>query len=314
MEQNLLDNFPKTNLEFQEKFKTEDDCEEFLFNIKWGNGFSCSKCDHSEYWKDSKGRYICKKCEHQHSLKAGTMMHKSKKPLKTWFNAIWLFTSSKRGINAKDLERQLGLSYPTAWTWHKKLKYSSFNQNRTQLSGEVETDEFYLGGKKKGGKQGRGSENKHKVVIAIEKRKYPKTDKNYVGRVRLKAVSNCGSEELTKFVQENINEDATIKTDKWTGYVKLKKLEYNHIAEIISDYNSDFKGLHNVVSLIKRWILGTFQGKTSEKHIQTTLDEFTFMFNRKHFNIGLKFNRLLEFVASSNPLTYREITAKLELS
>lgn len=140
--------FPKIEIEFQEKFKDEASCEKFMFEIKWGSGFKCSKCGHTEYWEGKDGMYICKKCQHQHSLKSGTIMHKSKKDLLVWFKAIWLFISSKHGINAKDMERQLGLSYPTAWTWHKKLQNSAFNEERTKLNGEVEVDEFYLVGKK----------------------------------------------------------------------------------------------------------------------------------------------------------------------
>ncbi|MEA2042697.1 MAG: IS1595 family transposase [Bacteroidota bacterium] len=313
MELQILNNFPRTNIEFQEKFNSEDACETYLFDIKWNNGFTCSKCNHDKYWKSKTGLYICKNCEHQHSLKAGTIMQKSKKSLKMWFTAIWLFTTSKQGVNAKDLERQLGVSYPTAWLWLQKLKKSSFNPERTKLVGKVEVDEFYLGGKKKG-KTGRGSENKHKVAIAVEKMQFKKTGKVYVGRVRLKEVENCGAENLTKFVEDNISTDAVVKTDKWTGYNKLKAVGYDHIAKIIEDYNSEFKGLHNVVSLIKRWILGTFQGKTSQKYIQQYLEEFTFRFNRKHFNIGLKFHRLLEFATITKPLTYRDITEKLVMS
>ena len=313
MEKQIVNNFPLTTIEFQEKFATDEDCEAYLFDIKWHEGFVCSKCNYGEYWKTKTGLYVCKKCEHQHSLKAGTIMQKSKKSLKMWFTAIWLFTSSKRGVNAKDLEKQLGISYPTAWLWLQKLKKSSFNPERTKLSGKVEVDEFYLGGKHKG-KQGRGSENKLKIVIAVEKIKFKGSYKNYVGRIRLKDIENCGTENLTKFVEDNISLNAIVKTDKWTGYNKLKSVGYNHISKVISDYNADFKGLHNTVSLIKRWILGTFQGKMSKKHIQQYLEEFTFRFNRKFLNIGYKFQRLVEFSVATKPLTYKQIVGKLEMS
>ena len=168
--------------------------------------------------------------------------------------------------------------------------------------------------KKKGTKQGRGSENKYKIAIAVEKHKSRKTNKLYVGRIRLKVIENCGAAELTKFVEENVSIEAKVKTDKWTGYNKLKTIGYKHYAEKISDYETDFKGLHNVVSLIKRWILGTFQGKVSPKHIQKDLEEFTFRFNRKHFNLGVKFKRLLEYCINSNPFTYKDLVNQLETS
>lgn len=311
MDKQIFSSFPKTSIEFDEKFSSEEACEKYLFISRWGSGFSCEKCGHTEYWKDGRGNYTCKKCEHQHSLKAGTIMHSSKKPLKFWFKAIWLFTVSKRGVNAKDLQVQLGISYPTAWLWLQKLRRSSLNKERKKLSGKVEVDEFYLGGKKKG-KQGRGSENKHKVVIAVEKVKGKKEE--FIGRLRLKVVDACSSEELTKFVKENAVEDAEIHTDKWTGYNQLKVNGYKHAAEIISDYDIEYKGLHNTVSLIKRWILGTFQGRTSKKHIQWYLEEYIFRFNRRFWGIGNKFERALNLAVVHKPLTYKSITNKLEYS
>ena len=310
MKSDIFFDFPKTSIEFDEKFSTEESCERYLFEKRWGSGFECKVCKHTTYWIGARGHYICKKCEHHHSLKAGTIMQKSKKPLKFWFKAIWLFTMSKRGINAKDLERQLGLSYPTAWLWLQKLKRSSFNPKRSELKGDVEVDEFYLGGKNKGGKQGRGSENKHKIVIAVEKLKNTKTRKEYVGRLRLKVIGSCSSENLLGFIKDNISIGSCINTDKWPAYNNVSAEGYNHIAEKILDYNTQFKGLHNTVSLIKRWILGTYQGRTSPKQIQWYLEEFIFRFNRKTFNIGLKFDRLLEYSILHKPVTYKQIIGK----
>jgi len=311
MDKNIFLSFPKNSVEFDERFSNEESCEAFLFEKRWGDGFTCSHCQHTEYWKDGRGNYICKKCEHQHSLKAGTIMHSSKKPLKVWFKAIWLFTVSKRGISAKELQTQLGVSYPTAWLWLQKLRRSSLDEERKKLSGKVEVDEFYLGGKHKG-KQGRGSENKHKVVIAVEKLEYK--GKEYVGRIRLKVVNSCNSENLTQFVLDNVQVEAEVDTDKWTGYNKLRENDYKHSATKISDYDLEFKGLHNIVSLIKRWILGTFQGRTSKKHIQWYLEEYVFRFNRRSFNIGKKFDRALDFAIIHKPMKYSDIVDKLEVS
>lgn len=119
---------------------------------------------------------------------------------------------------------------------------------------------------------------------------------------------------MSKFVEENISLKATVKTDKWSGYNKLQEIGYEHYAKKISNYGTDFKGLDNVVSLIKRWILGTFQGKVSKKHLQKDLDEFTFRFNRKHFNLGIKFKRLLEYSINTKPFIYKDIIRQLEMS
>ena len=129
----------------------------------------------------------------------------------------------------------------------------------------------------------------------------------------MQVINSCNSEELTTFVKNNIHIDSLVRTDKWTGYCKLKENGYEHYAEKIKNYDTDFKGLHNVISLIKRWILGTFQGSVGAKHFQWYMEEFTFRFNRRFQNIGKKFRRFVELSIVSKPLTYKQIVKKLEV-
>ncbi len=224
-------------------------------------------------------------------------------------------TSTKSGVSATNLSRLLGISYPTAWTWLQKLKRCTINPDRKKLSGIVEVDEFYLGGKHSG-KQGRGSENKHKVVVAVEHRK-SKDSKldlfHLMGRARLSVIPDCSAESLIPFIRDNIHEGSTLITDKWKGYTTDLNVDYVHKSFKSSTNLSKFDHVHRVASLVKRWFIGTLQGSIKPEHLQEYLDEYIFRFNRRNLkSIGSKFYRMLQFVSLSKPIPYRIIIDKLE--
>ena len=165
----ITEDFPKNEIEFDQRFSNPKACYQYLFKQKWPNGFICKKCGHRKYWLSSRKLYICTRCEHQHSLTASTIMDSSKKPITYWFKAMWWFTTRKSGINAVNLKELLGLgSYGTAWCWLQKLRCCTIRQDREKLSGRVEVDEFFIGGQKSG-KRGRGAEGKTIVAVAVER-------------------------------------------------------------------------------------------------------------------------------------------------
>lgn len=307
--------FPNNEIEFDEMFSTEAKCSSYLFNQRWPMGFECQNCGGLVYWKSNRDLYICKGCEHQHSVTAGTILHKTHKPLKLWFKAIWMLTSTKSGVSATNLGRLLGVSYPTAWTWLQKLKRCTINPEREQLSGTVEIDEFYLGGKHSG-KQGRGSENKHIVMVAVERRKSedPEIDLSHLmGRARLKIIPDCSAPNLTSFINDNVLKGSTLITDKWSGYVAELQKDFVHKAYKSNKNMAVLNHAHRITSLVKRWFTGTFQGSIQPEHLQEYLDEYIFRFNRRNFkSIGQKFYRMVDFVSNSSPVRYVDIIEKLE--
>jgi len=309
--------FPSNEIEFDQMFSTEEQCEEYLFIHRWTQGFVCTVCGERTYWKSNKDLYICTKCEHQHSITAGTIFQGTHKPLKYWFKTIWLFTTTKSGISATNLSRLLGISYPTAWTWLQKLKRSTVNPEREQLSGTVEVDEFYLGGKHSG-KQGRGSENKHKIVVAVERRNSENKDidlSHLIGRARLEVISDCTAESLIPFIQTNISPRSTIITDKWKGYTDELKKSYTHKSFKSSENKIALKHVHRIASLVKRWFIGTLQGSIHPEHLQEYMNEYIFRFNRRNAqSIGFKFFRLIQFALYTKPIIYKQIIKKLEAS
>ena len=129
---NIFKGLPDNEIEFDDMFSTEEKCSNYLFNQRWPQGFECSNCGSTIYWKSNRDLFICKGCEHQHSITAGTVMHKTRKPLKLWFKAIWMLTSTTSDKSAMNFSRLLGLSYPTAWTWLQKLKRCTIVQIETE--------------------------------------------------------------------------------------------------------------------------------------------------------------------------------------
>lgn len=210
--------FPRSEIEFDARFSKPEACYEYLFKQKWPEGFVCSKCNNNRYWLSSRNLYICTACEYQQSLTSGTIMEGTKKPITYWFKAMWWITTRKSGVNAVNLKELLGLgSYATAWTWLQKLRRCTIRENREKLSGRVEVDEFTIGGERSG-KRGRGADGKVIVAVAVERDDSQKK----IGRIRLHVALDFSGYSLETFILNNIGNEATISTDKWTGYTDGK--------------------------------------------------------------------------------------------
>jgi transposase-like protein/DNA-directed RNA polymerase subunit RPC12/RpoP len=302
----ITEDFPESEFEFDQRFHSNKACKEYLAKMKWPEGFRCCNCGHKQYWESARDLYICTRCERPHSLTAGTVMHSTKKPLTYWFKAMWWFTTRKSGVNAVNLKDLLGFgSYQTAWTWLHKLRSCTIRHQRERLSGLVEVDEFYIGGQKPG-KRGRGANGKSVIVAAVEKKEGRK-----IGRIRLQVIPDCSGDTLGQFVQTNVEPGSEVVTDGWKGYLPLDKDVYDHkpvIASRIDDKGSVLPGVHLVASLVKRLMLGTFQGRFSPSHLQSYMDEYVFRFNRRTSrNVGKKFMRISQQVVASTQVTCKEI-------
>ena len=301
----VSEDFPKNQTEFDRRFHDESACLEYLFQLRWPDGFECSKCGHAEYWKSSRGLYICQNCEHNQSVTAGTIFHGTKKPLTAWFKALWWFATRKSGVNAVNLQDLLGLgSYSTAWKWLQKLRSCTILPTREKLSGNIEADELYLGGEHSG-KRGRGAEHKCAVAIAVERKGHK------LGRLRMQVITRCSADELIPFAVANIASGSAITTDGWKGYSSLEENGFIHKKVLQSkteDKDSILPGVHLVASLVKRLILGTFQGRFEKKYLQRYLDEYVFRFNRRTTKtVGKRFWRIIQQAVATPPLTNVQI-------
>jgi transposase-like protein/ribosomal protein L37AE/L43A len=297
--------YPMNLMEFEKKFGTEESCRDYLFGLKYKDGYKCEKCGSSEYRIEENIVVRCKSCRNKYNLTAGTLFQDTHKPLSMWFRAMWWITSQKNGTSALGLQRVLGIgSYKTAWTWLHKLRMAMVRPGRDKLKGTVEVDEAFIGGKQSGGKRGRGTGNKTLVAVAVE------MDGKKIGRVRFGVISDASAGSLENFIEKSVEKGSTVITDGWRSYSGVKELGYNHI---ISDkkQTEDEKMLphvHLVISLLKRWIMGTLQGSLSEQHMAYYLDEYTFRFNRRtSASRGKLFYRLMEQATEIEPTIYRDI-------
>ena len=287
--------YPRTMQEFDEWFPNEEACVEYLRRLRWPEGFHCPNCGKDKAWLTGRGLLRCASCQRQTSVIAGTLFEGTRKPHRTWFQAMWYITSQKYGGNALGLKRVVGFgSYQTAWTWLHKMRHAMVRPGRDRLSGKVEVDETYVGGVETG-VRGREIEKKAIVVIAVEVH-----EPFGFGRVRLRQVPDVSGASLVPFVCEMIEPGSEVLTDGWGGYNTLVEHNYLHSKTVLSSSSDDpahvlMPGVHRIAALLKRWLLGTHQGAVSSKYLDYYLDEYTFRFNRRSAQArGLLFYRLVE--------------------
>jgi transposase-like protein len=300
----MAEDYPRDLIEFDRRFPTEQGCREYLMKLRWPDGFVCPRCQGREAWLTKRGLLVCAKCQYQASLTAGTIFQDTRKPLTVWFKAIWWVTTQKNGASALGLQRILGLrTYYTAWTWLHKLRRAMVRPGRDKLSGRVEVDETYLGGLEEG-VRGRQTNKKALVVVGAEE------DGRGTGRIRLRRIPDASQASLHGFIHMNIEPGSVVHTDGWDGYNGLDG--YRHKATVLRGSKESASELlprvHQVVSLLKRWLLGTHQGAVSPEHLDYYLDEFTFRFNRRgSHSRGKLFYRLLQQAVEIEPTPYKDL-------
>jgi len=300
-----MEDYPKTLTELEKRFSAECSCKDYLFQLRWPDGFICPRCNSDQYWKMNTGVFWCKKCNYKSSVIAGTIFEGTHKPLSLWFRVIWLVTSQKYGASAKGLQRMLGIgSYRTVWLWLHKLRRAMVRPGRDKLSGIVEVDEIFIGGEKHDGKRGRGASGKSLILVAVEK------NEKKLGRLRLVRVKDASASILEGAIKMSVAKGSKIRTDAWNGYSRLKGIGFKHeiIKKSANIGENLLPGCNLVSSLLKRWLNGTLQGAVSHEHLDYYLDEYTFRFNRRTSNSrGKLFFRLLEYAMVTEVSTYDQI-------
>ncbi len=300
-----MEDYPRTILELEDRFPTEEACREYLFRLRWPQGFRCPRCGHDRAWALARGVHECAACGVQTSVTAGTIFQDTRKPLRLWFRAVWYVTNQKTGVSALGLQRVLGLgSYETAWVWLHKLRRAMVRPGRDRLQGVVEMDETYVGGEHPG-KRGRGAAGKCIVLVAAEQ------DGAGIGRIRLRRVPDTSRQSLGDAVLECVEPGSVVHTDALSSYNGLSGLGYRH--QVIRQGGSEVSEnllprVHRVAALLKRWILGVHQGAIRPSHLDYYLYEFTFHFNRRTSRSrGKLFYRLLEHAVAIDPVRSDQI-------
>ena len=261
------------------KFYPDDSaCLQQVYNNRYSNLKSCPQCNKQPKFHKIKSRkcYKCQYCGYELHPLAGTIFHKSSTPLKNWFYAIYLFSNSKNGVSAMELQRQLGVTYKTAWRMAKQIRLL-FQQDPTQqLTDTVEADETHIGGKPRAGKQ-----QKQKTSVAgIVQRK---------GHVKAIVTHDTKSSTLMPFLLSNIKLGSRVVSDQYKSYSPVTQLGYKHsqINHSLGKYvNGDIhtNTIEGFWSQFKRSVHGTYHA-VSPKYLQNYLDEFAWRYSFRHSEI-----------------------------
>jgi transposase-like protein len=300
----MAEDFPRTLLELERRFANDESCRRYLFALRWPNGFVCPRCGNSKAWETGRGLWLCSACRYQGSVTAGTIFQDGRLPLTLWFRAMWHVTSQKNGVSALGVQRVLGLgSYQTAWAWLHKLRRAMVRAGRDRLSGTVEVDETYWGAEETG-VIGRQTHNKLLIAVAVQ------VDGTRIGRIRLRRIPNHTKATLHGFIAQAVEPGSTIRTDGLNHYPGLSG--YTHevivVKRQVETASKLLPHVHRVVSLLKRWLLGTHQGAVGGAHLDYYLDEFTFRFNRRtSASRGKLFYRLVQQAVQAGPKPYQSL-------
>ena len=228
MADELMRDLPGDLPAYLARFGTDAQCRAYLVRARWPEGFCCAGCGHERAYSH-RARLIeeCAACGKQHSLLAGTIFAQTKTGVARWFLAIWLVTSSKGGISAMELQRQMGFSsYQTASSWRHKIRKAMVRPGRAPLADRLEADETLLGGATPG-KRGRGAAGNTVVAGAVEAGRGRSRGRR-LGRLRLQAVADASAASLHGFLDVNTTKPVTVATDGWAGYRDLATAGYRH--------------------------------------------------------------------------------------
>jgi transposase-like protein len=297
---------PSTLLEAIRFYTDDANCERTMLAIRFPNGPCCPRCGDTNVTKLSRpGVWKCNGCKKQYTLKVGTIFEDSPLPLSKWLPCVWLLAGAKNGISSCEVARALGVTQKTGWFMLHRVRHAMQNGSLDKpLSGEIEADETFIGGKE-GNKHksrklnaGRGAVGKAVVAGILERD----------GQVRVSHVSDTSARVLQRRILDNVEAGSAVFTDAHGGYSGLDA-EYmhaivDHAVEYVRD-NVHTNGLENFWSLLKRMIRGTYVA-IDVPHLDAYLDEQSFRYNHRKDTDQGRFLTVLSMIAGKR-LTYKDL-------
>jgi transposase-like protein len=269
-------------MDFVRDFPDDATCLDWLWRRLYstdGVHAECPKCETERGFHRVKSRpsYSCDSCGHHIHPTAGTIFHKSSTSLQLWFHAIYLMSSTRCGISAKQLEREIGVTYKTAWRMFHRIRVMLMSDDGDMLDGEVEVDETYVGGKRRGAPRGRPGPDSHKTaVLGMAQRQ---------GKVVAKVVPDTSKATVLPEVRGRILDRSMIYTDEYVVYGGLSRMGYqhervHHSAKVYVSGNAHTNTIEGFWALVKNGIRGVHHA-VSAKYLQGYLDEYAFRHNHR---------------------------------
>jgi transposase-like protein len=299
-----------SEVEFRERFGTEEACRQALFELRWREGLSCPRCGHRGFCElKTRKLFQCNRCKRQVRLTAGTVFQDSKLPLTAWFLAIYHLTQSKGGISSIELGRRLGVKQQTAWLAKHKLMQAMHlrESQKPKLAGRIELDDAYLGGQRTGGRRGRGAPGKTPFVAAVET-----TLEHKPRRLRLSVVKGFRKKQVAKLAKRDFAAESDIVSDGLSCWKAVTDAGCRHFPIRTGSGKqaarwTPFKWVNTALGNIKTALAGTYH-HVSAKHAQRYLSSFAYRFNRR-FDLDTIAQRLAWAAAHTPPHPYRVIIA-----
>jgi len=298
--------------EFFQRFPNEGSARAYLETARWPGGVHCIHCGSNEVYKIRNGKlYTCKACRKQSTIRTGTVMEKSKIPLQKWLYTIYLMSISRKGVSSIQLAKEIGVTQKSAWFMLGRLREACKTDGR--LSGTIEADESYFGGKEKNKhakdklRAGRGPVGKTAVFGA----------RSRDGEIRATVIDEANGETICKAIGDTVTAGANLYTDDHRAYRTVKGYRHQAVRHSVGEYatgNCNTNGVEAVWAVLKRGYMGIFH-HWSKKHAQRYLDEFVFRLNTKdlitfdvkHDDCGINFVRAIASGMEGRRLTYREL-------
>lgn len=287
--------------QFLEMFPDNEACLVYLKEQFFSDGTECPKCGKASKFHRIKGRsaYSCQYCGHHVYPTAGTIFHKSTVSLQLWFFAIYLMSSTRCGISAKQLEREIGVTYKTAHRMFKMIRTLLSDEGEPPLSGKVEVDESAYGGKPRAyetrNNLGHIRKTYRPTLLAMVERG---------GRVRARPISDRGTRAIHTAVKEHVLPESLLFTDEWNAYVTLagryqghKRIK--HRARIYVDGDCHTQTVEGFFGLFKNGVRGVYHS-ISVQYLQNYLDEYSFRYNHRHSPVPM-FWAMLNRVQKTQP-------------
>lgn len=280
-----MDIFKGQNLlEFSDRFKTDENCKEYLAGIKWNDGFECRKCGHKKSQVRKDFSRTCNICSHQESATSNTLFHKVKFGVRKAFFIVFEMATSTKSLSASYVSVRFGVTEKTARLFMHKVREAMESSGKHPMDGNVHVDEFVLGGREKEQIGRSYKARKKKAITAVEL-----TDDGKVKRMYAMRIDDFSARSLQYIFVNHISRDAKITTDKWRGYRPIAKA-YD-ITQIDSNGGLNFKALHTMIHQVKSWIRTTYSW-VSDFNINRYFNEFCFRINRTQSKATI-FNNLI---------------------
>lgn len=289
--------------EFQRRYGTDEQCEETLFKSRWPKGWSCPRCQCARHACTHNGRRLweCLGCGYQCSSIVGTVFEHTKLPLTLWFLAIHLLTQSKNAVSALELKRQLGVSYPTAWSVKHKLLHTMWlREEPRRLDGRVEIDDAYLGGERPG-ITGRGALGKTAFVAAVQTNKQGKPL-----FMRLTPIAAFTAKDFKAWADHSLAPSAHVVSDGLQCFRSVTLSAATHERHVTGGgrqaaQRPEFKWINTMLGNLKTSLSGTYHSIDHTKYAHRYLAEFAYRFNRR-FKLADMLPRLLRAAVLTSPI------------